>query len=128
MAKRILIIEDDSTLREALNEWLVDEGYEVQNSPSVEDAFQKMTEVKPDLILTDLVMANMSGFDVLKYVKQNAHLSDVPVLIVSNSAQDGDVEKAMSMGARDFMVKSDHSLEEIVNRVKTVLAGVTDNS
>ena len=66
MKKKILIIDDDSMLREALMEWFLEDGYEVEGSSSVLEAFERIENNKPDIILTDLVMANLDGFEVLK--------------------------------------------------------------
>ncbi|MFT7644486.1 MAG: PleD family two-component response regulator [Candidatus Paceibacteria bacterium] len=122
MEKKILIIEDDSMLRSALAEWLSGEGYEVRGCSSVVEAFEQIEETKPDVILTDLVMANHNGFDVLKKVKEDARLNSIIVLVMSNSSQDKDFEKAILMGAKDFFSKSDLSLKEIVDRVKKVIS------
>ena len=121
MKKKILIIEDDSMLQSALIEWLSKEGYDVQGSPSVEDAFVQIENLKPDVILTDLIMVDLDGFEVLKRVKENKNLSDVLVIVMSNSGQDTDVEKAILLGAKDFLLKSDLSLKDLVKRVNKVI-------
>jgi DNA-binding response OmpR family regulator len=118
MKKKILIIEDDNMLSGALSEWLLDEGFEVRVSGGVAEAFEEIAIDKPDVILTDLVMADFDGFEVLRRVKENSQLKNVLVLVMSNSGQDEDVEKATLLGAKDFMIKSDLSLKEIVKRVK----------
>ena len=120
--KKVLIIEDDDTLRAALIEWLSEEGYEVDGSADVLDAFEQIENKKPDVILTDLIMVNLDGFEVLKKIKDSVHLKDILTIVMSNSGQDKDVEKAISLGAKDVLVKSDLSLKEIVERVKKVIS------
>ncbi|MEY3783844.1 MAG: hypothetical protein RLZZ230_166 [Candidatus Parcubacteria bacterium] len=122
MKKKILIIEDDSMLLSALIEWFSDEGYDVRGSSSVEDAFVLIDDKKPDVILTDLVMANLDGFEVLERVNETPDLNDVQVIIISNSGEDKDVERALALGAKDFIIKSDLSLKGIVERVKKVIS------
>jgi PleD family two-component response regulator len=122
MNKKILIIEDDSMLRSALVEWLSKEGYDARGSSSVMDAFEQIKESKPDVILTDLIMADLDGFEVLKGIKENVHLNNIIVLVMSNSGEDKDRDKAVLLGAKDFFSKSDLSLKEIVNRVKKVIS------
>ncbi len=121
MKKKILIIEDDSMLLSALLEWFSDEDYEVRGSASVEDAFAKIEEEKPDVILTDLVMGNLDGFEVLKTIKETPRLSDIQIIVISNSGEDKDIERAVALGAKDFIPKSDLSLKEIVKRVNKII-------
>ena len=120
--KKILIIEDDSTLAGALIENLSSDGYIVQVCTGAEAAFEQIKEGKPDIILTDLVLSNIDGFEILKILKESAHLSDIPVLVLSNLGEKEDVDKAMSLGAHDFLVKANLSLQEITDQVKKVLA------
>jgi DNA-binding response OmpR family regulator len=121
MKKKILIIEDDNMLLSALLEWFSNEGYDVRGSTSIKDAFLKIEHKKPDVILTDLIMADLDGFDVLKKVKSNPDLNSISVIVLSNSGEDKDAEKAVSLGARDFIPKSDLSLKEIVKRVNKII-------
>lgn len=122
MKKKLLIIDDDDMLSGALLEWLLEEGFNARSSSGVEEAFEKINEEKPDIILTDLVMANLDGFEVLKRVKEDPKLKNVLVLVMSNSGQEADVEKAYALGAKDFLIKSDLSLKEITKRVQKVIA------
>ncbi len=122
MRKKLLIIDDDVMLSGALAEWLLEEGFDVRTSGGVEEAFLKIHEDKPDVILTDLVMADLDGFEVLKRVKENSQLKSVLVIVMSNSGQEADAEKAFTLGAKDFMTKSDLSLKEIAKRVQKVIS------
>lgn len=109
-------------LLSALVEWFSDEGYDVRGSASIKDAFLQIENKKPDVILTDLIMADLDGFDVLKKVKSNPDLNSISVIVLSNSGEDKDAERAVSLGAKDFIPKSDLSLKEIVKRVNKIIA------
>lgn len=122
--KNILIIEDDSMLQGVLTERLSDEGYVVRGCVTGEAAFEQIKSEKPDVILTDLVLPKMDGFDVLKAIKDSIHLNTIPVIIMSNSGQEGDPERASELGASDFIVKSNSSLDQIVERVKKVVSSL----
>lgn len=121
VSRKILIIEDERMLREALVENLVGEGYVVTGCESAEAAFKHIMIEEPDIILTDLVMANIDGFEVLQKLQSDKHLHAIPVLVLSNLGEKADVDRALSLGAKDFLVKSDLSLSEIADRVKKVL-------
>ena len=120
--QKILIIEDDSTLLEALAENFVEEGYKVFPCANVGEAFRTLKEISPDIIITDLVMPNTDGFEALRMLKANTHLNGIPVIVLSNRADDEDIQRVMLLGAKDFLVKAEHSLREIVEKVKEVLA------
>ena len=117
---KILIIEDETMLQAALIEKLTLEGYSVRGCTNAEDAFELIKEDKPDLILTDLVISNIDGFGILRVLKQNFNLKDIPVVVLTNLVEGEDIEKAKSLGARDFIVKSHTSLAEIVEKVQKI--------
>lgn len=117
----ILIIEDDKFLRELLVRKFVADGFDVKNAINAELAVTILAERKPDVILCDLILPGLSGFEILKKIKEDQKTSDVPVIILSNLGQKEDFDKAMALGAKDFMVKSNFTLDEIVAKVKTVL-------
>lgn len=119
--KKILIIEDETMLQGALVENFESEGYLVRGTATAKKAFEMMQDDKPDLIITDLVMLNFDGFEILQTINENLYLKDVPVVVLSNLYDEEYVEKAKSLGAVDFIVKSDFSLQEIADRVKEVL-------
>ncbi|MBI2626491.1 MAG: response regulator [Candidatus Nealsonbacteria bacterium] len=121
MAKKILIIEDDKFLRELLVKKLLEEGFEVAEAVNGEEGLKKTKEIKPDLILLDLVLPEMSGFDVLAGIKSDPALASTSVIILSNLGQKEDLEKGMKMGAVDYLIKAHHTPREIVDKVKNVV-------
>lgn len=120
--KKILIIEDESMLQDALRDKLSDEGYEVFGSEDANTAFRSIQEDRPDIILTDLVLPGIDGFEILRKLKENNELKDIPVVVLSNLGEKKDVELAMSLGAVDFLIKSEHSLKEVTEHVQKILS------
>ena len=117
--KKIIIVEDEKPMAKALAIKLKSAGYEVDNAYEGEEFFQKVKENKYDLVLLDIMLPKMSGFDILE--KMNAEGIKVPVAIASNLSQDEDVKKAKDLGAVDFIVKSNTSLVDFVEKVKKIL-------
>lgn len=121
MAKKILIIEDDKFLRELIVQKFVKEGYEISESVDGEDGLKKIKASKPDLILLDLILPGIDGFEVLSQIKENQTLSSIPVIIFSNLGQKEDVEKGLKLGAVDYLIKAHFTPGEIIEKVKNVL-------
>jgi len=115
--KRILIIEDEKALAKALNLRLKHDGYEVMAVNDGEAGLAAVQAQKFDLILLDLIMPKMNGFEVMSKLK--AANSKIPIIIISNLSQKEDMEKAMELGAVDYLVKSDTPIKDIVDRIKT---------
>ena len=122
MIKKIIIIEDDKFLRELIARKLVQEGYKALESVDGEDGLKKIKDEKPDLILLDLLLPNIDGFEVLERVKADQSLGSIPVIIISNLGQKEDIERALKLGAVDYMVKAQFTPAEIIKRVKEALS------
>ena len=120
MAK-ILLIEDDKFLRELIIQKLGREGYEVAEAPEGEAGLVKMKEEKPDLVLLDLILPGIDGFEVLSRVKKDPELSSIPVIILSNLGQRDDVQKGIDLGAADYLIKAHFTPGEIVEKIKITL-------
>lgn len=117
----VLVVEDDKFLRELLVRKLLAEKFLVENAIDAEGAFSILKEKKPSIILLDLILPGVSGFDILARIKADPTRADVPVIILSNLGQKEDVDRAKSLGAKDFMVKANFTLDEIVEKVHTVV-------
>lgn len=117
----VLVIEDDKFLRELLVRKLSGEGFDVQNAIDSDAAFTILSERTPNIILCDLILPGVDGFEILKRIKETPKIADVPVVILSNLGQKEDLEKAMALGARDFMVKANFTLDEIVTKVRSIV-------
>jgi twitching motility two-component system response regulator PilH len=103
--KKILIVDDSATERQYLNEILVKGGFDVVTSDSGEDALAKAKSLKPDLILMDVVMPGMNGFQATRAITRDAATKDIPVLICTTKNQETDRIWGLRQGAADYMVK-----------------------
>jgi len=121
MKKKILVIEDEKTLRFLLNQTLVEEGFEVEEAIDGEEGIQKLKESKPDLILLDLLLPGIDGFEVLSRIKRDSDSESIPVIILSNLGQEEEVERGLKLGAIDYLIKAHFTLDEIALRVKKFL-------
>lgn len=115
--KKILLIEDDVFLSKVLEERLLDEGFLVDIAGNGEEGFSKIKSFTPDLILLDMILPKMNGFEVLKKIKKDSKNKNTPVIIVSNLGQDEDMKLGRKLGAVDYLVKSNFSLKAIVDKV-----------
>jgi len=121
MAKTILIIEDDKFLRELITKKLLKEGYETSGAVDGEEGIKKVKEEKPDLVLLDLILPGIDGFEVLSKMKDDPGLSLIPVIILSNLGQKDDVERGLKLGAIDYLIKAHFTPGEIIEKIKTAL-------
>ena len=118
---RILIIEDDKFLRELIIQKLGKEGYDIVEAAEGEEGLRKMKEEKPDLVLLDLILPGIDGFEVLRRAKADEGTSSVPVIILSNLGQRDDVEKGIELGAIDYLIKAHFTPGEIVEKIREIL-------
>ncbi|PIP23368.1 MAG: response regulator [Candidatus Nealsonbacteria bacterium CG_4_10_14_0_2_um_filter_38_17] len=121
MAKKILIVEDDKFLRELIAQKLIKEGYDIVEAIDGEEGVKKVKEATPDLVLLDLILPGVDGFEVLSRVKADPSLVTIPVIILSNLGQKDDIEKGLKLGAVDYLIKAHFTPAEIIDKVKTVL-------
>ena len=121
MAKTILIIEDDKFLRELISRKLSSEGFEIIEAVDGENGLEILKEKKADIILLDLILPGIDGFEVLSRLKDDPLLAEVPVIIFSNLGQREDVERGLKLGAVDYLVKAHFTPNEIVEKIKDVL-------
>ncbi len=118
---KILVVEDEEILLTALSEELKQEGFEVAGAKDGIEGVEKAESEKPDLILLDLVMPRLDGIGALKQMKDNPATKEIPVVILTNLSDYDKVSDALSLGAMDYLVKANYRLEELVNKIKTVL-------
>jgi len=120
MAK-ILIIEDDKFLRELMAQKLLALKYDIVQAIDGEDGLKKVKETKPDLVLLDLILPGINGFEVLEKIKADPEISSIPVIILSNLGQREDIEKGLKLGAAGFLVKAHFTPGEIVAKIEKLL-------
>lgn len=119
--KKILFVEDEEALQKTLGEILKQEGYEVISALDGEAGFNLVKSEKPDLILLDLILPKMDGFEVLKRLKADGETKDIPVIVLTNLEGIGDVGKAIELGATTYLVKAQYSLDEVLEKIKKSL-------
>jgi CheY-like chemotaxis protein len=119
--KRILLVEDDRFLRRACEVSLRQRGYQVTTANDGEEALESIRAVTPDLILLDLLMPRVTGLEVLRTLRSDERTRDLPVLVLSNSSREQDVEEIKRLGVAGYFVKADLSLQELGARVERLL-------
>lgn len=118
MAKKILFIEDEEILLDLLEKKLTQEGYDVSIARDGQEGLEKMRDQKPDLILLDIVMPKMSGFEVMEEMRKDPDLKEIPVIVISNSGQPVELDKAKELGAKDWLIKTEFDPREVIEKVK----------
>ena len=121
MAKTILIVEDDKFLRELIVRKLKEENFNITEAIDGEEGIKKIKEEKPDLILLDLILPGIDGFEVFSKMKEDMSLSQIPVIILSNLGQKDDVERGFKLGVVDYLIKAHFTPGEIIEKVKAAL-------
>jgi len=119
--KKILIIEDDNFLRELIVRKLTKDGFELVEAVDGEEGIKKTKEEKPDLVLLDLILPTLDGFEVLFKIKDDPETKEIPVVILSNLGQKDEIERGIKMGAVDYLVKANFTPSEITAKIKAIL-------
>lgn len=117
MAKKILLVEDEELMIDLLQRKLTKEGYEILVARDGEEGLKVMREVRPDLILLDIIMPKMGGFEVMEEMGKNKELKKIPVIVISNSGQPVELDKAQKLGAKDWLIKTEFNPQEVVDKV-----------
>lgn len=121
MNEKILLIEDEDIMIDILEKKLIKEGYKVSVAKDGEEGLKKMREQTPDLILLDIVMPKLNGFEVMEEMNKKEELKNIPVIIISNSGQPVDLDKAQKLGARDWLIKTEFKPQEVIDKIKKQL-------
>jgi len=117
MAKKILIVEDEEILINLLQRKLTNEGYEVSLARDGEEGLKVMKEIQPDLLLLDIVMPKMGGFEVMEKMGRDSELKKIPVIVISNSGQPVEIDRAQELGAKDWLVKAEFDPQEVIDKI-----------
>ena len=119
--KNILLVEDEPLLSNLLKQRLEKEGLEVVLAHDGEEALKILKTIKPNLILLDLILPKVSGFELMEILKADPQFEKAPIIIISNLGQENDILKGQSLGAIEYFVKAQVSIEELVEQVKKFL-------
>ncbi|KKT26180.1 MAG: Response regulator receiver protein [Parcubacteria group bacterium GW2011_GWA2_43_9b] len=116
--KTILLVEDEPTLQKTLSLALTQEGYEVKSALDGEIGLRLARESKPDIVLLDLILPKMDGFEVLDELKKDEATKNIPVIVLTNLESTQDIEKALALGATNYLVKANYDLKDVIEKVK----------
>jgi len=119
--KKILFVEDETALQKTMGDVLKKQGYEVVSAFDGEAALNLARKEKPDLILLDLILPKMDGFEVLEHLSKSEETKDIPVIVLTNLERVEDIDRALELGAKTYLVKANYSLEEVVEKIKSLL-------
>lgn len=119
--KKIMVVEDDEHISKVYEIKFAKEGIDVSLARDGEEAVVKITAEKPDVILLDLMIPKKDGFGVLEEIKKNPELVNIPVIILSNLGQKVDQDRALALGANEYLVKVDYSIQDVINKAKGYL-------
>jgi len=118
---KVLIVEDEEILYRVLQEKLEGEKHEVEIATDGEMALEKVISFEPDFILLDIILPKKDGLTVLAELKSNQEFINIPVIVLSNLAEDDKIKEALKLGAVDYFVKTQHPLAEIVEKIEESL-------
>ena len=119
---KILIVEDEETLSKVMKEEFKDAGHDIKVATNGEDALSMARDFSPNVILLDLVLPKKGGLEVLSDLKSDKDLKDISVIVLSNLAEDESIKQALSLGAKDYFVKAQYSIYEILEKVQKNMA------
>jgi DNA-binding response OmpR family regulator len=125
MSNKILLIEDDPAIGGLTHKKLLSKGVQVSWAIDGEKGLKAIYDEKPDLILLDLILPNVDGFEILTKKQNDASIAKIPVIVLSNLYSEGDMDKCLKLGAIGYFVKAEVFLEEVIAKIETVLK---DNS
>jgi len=123
----ILIVEDKIFLSNIMRVRLEDEGYRVKLASDGKEALKLLEEGIPDVVLLDLIMPNMNGFDFLAQMKENVLYKDIPVIVTTNLNQNEDMIRVKAMGVTEYIVKSDITMDELEDKVTKIVKKNTNS-
>lgn len=119
--KKILWVEDDDFLAGMIAKKLLTIGVDFDRASDGESALRSIDTKKPDIVMLDIMLPNMSGTEVLQRIKENPDTKNTPVVMLSNLSQSDDLEKAKELGATKFLVKASMTLDEIISEMENIL-------
>ena len=120
--KKIVLVDDDENLREVFSMGLRQADFSVEEAVNGKEGLKKIKEIFPDLVLLDVVMPEMDGFELLDAIKNDAVIKNIPVIMLTNLAHEDDRRESMRLGATDYIVKASVTPSQLAEKVKQYLA------
>ena len=119
--KTILLVEDDKFLSNLLRNRLEKESFNVIHAVDGEEAVNilRTSPSKPDLVLLDIILPKKNGFEVLEEVKQDLEFKALPIIIISNLGQDDDLSRGKELGATEYFIKAQTSIDDLISKIKS---------
>jgi len=121
----VLLIEDDNLLVRMYQDKFTGDGYKVVVALDGENGLAKLKKEKPTLVLLDIMMPKMNGFEVLKKIKADPSSKNIPVILLTNLGGEDDAKKGLEMGAVAYLIKSDYTPDEVIAKIKEILSAST---
>jgi len=121
MARKILLVEDDPFLIDIYTTKLKEAGFSVEVATDGEEGVRKAKEKPPSLIILDIVLPQIDGWEILKKIKEDKNLKPIPVIILSNLGQKNEVERGMKLGAAKYLIKAHYTPSQVVEEIKEIL-------
>lgn len=117
MAKKVLLIEDEEIISALLQRKLTQEGYDVSLARDGESGLKLMKKINPDIVLLDIIMPKKGGFEVMEEKNKDPELKKIPLIIISNSGQPVELDRAKELGAKDWLIKTQFDPQEVADKV-----------
>jgi DNA-binding response OmpR family regulator len=121
MAYRILIVEDDDFLRSLAVSKLEKEGFVVETASTGDEGLTKVLQLPPDLLILDLMLPNLSGFDILKKIRETDPVKQLKVIVFSNLGEESDIKQCLDLGVSEYLIKSNFTLDELAEKIKAII-------
>lgn len=121
MAKKILLVEDEELIQKLLQRRLGAEGFEVMSAKDGQEGLAAMRQTRPDVVLLDIVMPRKNGFQVLEEMQKDENLRNIPAIIISNSGQPVELDRAKQLGAKDWLIKTEFDPQEVTEKIRKQL-------
>ena len=119
--RKIVLVEDDSLMSSILAAHLIKEGFNIVSVTEGAQAFERIQAEQPSIVLFDIVLPGVGGFDILAKLKQDESTKSIPVLILSNLGSKEEIQRGIDLGAEDYLVKANSMVEEITGKIQKIL-------
>lgn len=119
--KKILLIEDDSFISQMYSMKFRRTEFDFLVAKDGAEGLEMIKNQKPDLILLDIILPEIEGFEILRMIKENPELNAIPVVLLTNLGQQDNIQKGMAMGAKDYIIKAHYTPQEVVDKVTSYL-------